>query len=83
MFRSIVDFVGPSGLVAMDFEGRSAILEVEWPQPRVGDVVQAAKLNSGFLSLRNETRSTESKARVVAFHPSAMYVFDLLSEEEG
>ena len=36
-----VEAVGPFGLVAMDLDGRAAILQVDWPQPGVGDVVQA------------------------------------------
>jgi len=64
----------------MDFKGRLAILKVESPLPQVGDVVQAATLDSGYLSLISEASSTERKGRVVAFHPSAAYVFDLLAD---
>jgi len=80
MVKGTVKAVGPQGLVAMDFRGRLAILKVDSPPPKVGDVVQAATLDSGFLSLTIEASSMERKGRVVAFHPSAAYVFDLLAD---
>jgi hypothetical protein len=80
MVRGTVEAVGPFGLVAIDFEGRTLILEVPWSQLKVGDVLQTGTLSSSSLLLKDEASSCESKGRVVAFDSSPTFVQGLLAD---